>query len=56
MKTKLYTVAFYVTAQIEMCDDGDDAELPIELSEYSIIKMSEPELIDVETLTMYDLE
>jgi hypothetical protein len=55
MKTYLYTVAFVVTARIEIGNDGeDDAELPLDLKEYDIISMSVPDLIDVETLTIHD--
>jgi hypothetical protein len=55
MKNKLYTVSFYVTAQVVLCDDGDDdAVLPTELKDYEVLSISDPELIDVETVYAHD--
>lgn len=54
---KQYTVTFVVRAVINRPEDVDDVEFPNLLDspdDYNIISTTEPEILDVETITEHD--
>jgi hypothetical protein len=52
---KQYTVTFVVRAVINRSDDEEELPNPLDSPEYTIISATEPEILDVETITEHDL-
>ena len=50
---KQYTVTFVVRAVINRSDD-EELPNPLDSPEYTIISATEPEILDVETITEHD--
>jgi hypothetical protein len=54
---KQYTVTFVVRAVINLPEDVDDVEFPNPLDspdDYNMVYASEPEILDIETITEHD--
>lgn len=54
---KQYTVTFVVRAVINLPEDVDDVEFPNPIDspdDYNMVYASEPEILDVETITEHD--
>ena len=53
---KQYTVTFVVRAVINLPEDVDEVEFPnpLDSPDYNIISATEPEILDVETITEHD--
>lgn len=51
---KQYTVTFVVRAVINRSDDEEELPNPLDCPDYNIISATEPEVLDVETITEHD--
>jgi len=51
---KQYTVTFVVRAVINLPDDDEELPNPLDNPDYSMLYASEPEILDVETITEHD--